>query len=425
MTTTPWGDSDELRGKRLSPGPGVSKADVELNHRERLYGAVVAVVADKGYAKTTVTDLIRVAGISRATFYKYFGDKEACFLATLDALVSGIVAITRSSLRGDEDWQQRAERGMDTFMRLLVTQADAARLCVIEADAAGPEARALVDRAAREFEAMIAAVFEELPKQRGMPPAMVGAMVATVRKIMQTRLQRRTEGELVEMVPQLIELAFHYEPPPGPLPQRSRRKAVPRPAAPGADEPAERIEAATMAVMARAGYAETTLAAIAAEAGVSLRTFYATFPGKLEAFEAALLRGRLRMSAAAVPAFRRASSWPEGVSSLIHAGLAFLDGEPDFARLVTIDIHSAGREAMEGRDRAIESTRYFIEAGLAASGLENPVVVEAIQGGLYGVLSERIRSSRNGSLRALAPLMIYMTLTPFLGPEEAYAWATR
>jgi len=180
-----------------------------------------------------------------------------------------------------------------------------------------------------------------------------------------------------------------------------------------------------MAAVASAGYAETTLADIATRAGVSLRTFYATFPGKLEAFEAALLRGHLRMSAASVPAFRRAKSWPEGVSALIHAGLSFLETEPDFARLITVDIYSAGREALEGRDLALESTRYFIEAGLKTYEVENRVVVEAIQSGLYGMLSQRMRSKRSANLRSMAPLMIYMTLTPFLGSEEAYTWATR
>jgi AcrR family transcriptional regulator len=425
MTTTPWGDSEDLRGRKLAPGPGVSRADVELNHRERLYGAMVAVSAEKGYSATTVSDLIRVAGVSRTTFYKYFEDKEACFLATLEALISGVVAITSSRLGGEEAWQQRAERGMNTFMSLLVTQPDAARLCVVEADAAGPRSRAVVDRAAKEFEAMVAAVFEELPEQRGMPAAMVRAMVGAVRKIMQTRLHRRTEAELLEMAPALIELAFRYKPPPGPLPERSRRKTALQPVSPGADEPAERIEAATMSAMARLGYAETTLADIAAEAGVSLRTFYATFPGKLEAFESALLRGRLRWAAATVPAYRRASSWPEAVWALIHAGLAFLEAEPDFARLITVDVYSAGRDALEGRDRAIEAARYFLAAGMPDSGLDSEVAVEAIQSGLYGVLAERMRSKRSGSLRALAPLMIYMTLVPFLGPEEAYAWAIR
>src|SRR5436305_12472353 len=112
MAMTPWGDSESLRERRLSPGRSVTREDVELNHRERLYGATVAVTAGKGYAETTVTDVIRVAGVSPNTFYKYFEDKEACFLATLDVLVTGVVAITASRLRKGEGWEERAREGM-------------------------------------------------------------------------------------------------------------------------------------------------------------------------------------------------------------------------------------------------------------------------------------------------------------------------
>lgn len=425
MTMTPWGDSEALRERRLPPGPGVAPADVELNHRERLYGATVAVAATKGYGETTVADLTRVAGVSRTTFYKYFDDKEECFLATLEVLVQGVVAITANRLQTDAGWEQRAEEGIRAFMQLLVAQPDAARLCVVEADAAGPKARAIVDAAVVEFEAMVSGVFEELPEQRGMPPALVTAMVGAIRKIMQTRLHRREEDELLEMVPKLVELALTYRPPPGPLPDRPRRQAAPAQTSSGIDEPAEKIERATMEVVARNGYAEATLAEIAAGAGVSLRTFYANFDGKIDAFEAALLRTRLRMAAATIPAYRRSSSWPEAIWALTHAGLAFLEAERDFARLITVDVHSVGREALETRDRAIESTRHFIEAGLRASGTGNPVAAEAIQSGVYGIVSARMRAPRRRDLRGAAPLMIYMILVPFIGPEEAYAWATR
>jgi AcrR family transcriptional regulator len=425
MSMTPWGESEALREKKLSPGPGVSREDVEQNHRERLYGATVAVVANKGYAATTVADLTRVAGVSRTTFYRYFADKEACLVATLEVLVDGVTAVTTNRMSGGKEWQERALAGMNAFMQMLVTQPDAARLCVIEADAAGPRSLAVVDRAVTTFEAMIADLFEELPAQRGMPPEMVGAMVAAVRKVMQTRLHRREEDKLPEMVPGLVELALKYTPPPGPIPAPTRRKTLPRSLPLGVDEPAERIEAATMEVVARTGYAEATLAQIVAEAGVSLRTFYATFPGKVEAFEAALLRARLRMAAATVPAYRRASDPREAISALLEAGLAFFESEPSFARLITIDVYSAGREALEARDRAIEEARRFVESGLRRAGSENPVAVEAIQSGLYGLLSSRVRSRKASNLRGLAPLMIYMTLVPFLGAEEAYHWATR
>jgi AcrR family transcriptional regulator len=424
MAMTPWGESETLRERQLRPGPGVAREEVELNHRERLYGATVAVVAGKGYAKTTVADLIRVAGVSRTTFYRYFDDKEACFLATLEVIVGGVVAITASRLRGEDSWKQRAERGLRAFVELLVTQPDAARLCVVEAYAAGPKAVAMVDGSVTQFEEMIASVFEELPAQRGMPPEIVAAMVGAIRKLLHTRLHRRSEGELLELVPHLVELGLLYRPPPRKLPDRRKRTGIVREVDSEVDEPAQRLERATMAVVAREGYAEATMAAIAAEAGVSLRTFYSIFEGKPQAFEAALLRCRLRMAAATVPAFKRARSWPEGIVAITRSSLAFLESEPDFARLITIDVYSAGGGALESRDRAIESTLHFIEAGLRYPEMENPIAAEAIQSALYAILSARVRANPPKALMGMAPLAIYLILAPFLGAEEAYAHAT-
>jgi AcrR family transcriptional regulator len=425
MTMTPWGESETLRERRLRPGPGVDREAVELNQRERLYGATIAVIANKGYAESSVSDLITVAGVSRTTFYKFFSDKQGCFLATLEVIVAGVVAVTASRLRGEDSWDQRAERGMRGFVELLVTQPDAARICVVESYAAGPEAVAIVDRAVGQFTEMMAGVFEELPEQRGMPREIVEAMIGGIRKVLHTRLHRRDEGELLEMVPKLVELGLTYRPPPGKLPDRGRRgeRASPTAAA-GVDEPAERIERATMSVVAREGYAEASMRAIATEAGISLRTIYATFPdGKPEAFESALLRCRLRMGAATLPAYRRARSWPEAIVAISRASLAFLEAEPDFARLLTIDVYSAGGQALETRDRAIESTQHFIESGLRYPELDNPIAAEAIQSSLYAILSTRVRSEPTKSLTGLAPLAIYMILAPFLGAEEAYGWA--
>src|SRR4051794_9976816 len=104
MVRTPWGDADELRGRRLPPGRGTAAAEVERNQRERLYGATVAVVASKGYAETAVADLLEVSGVSRTTFYRYFDDKCDCFLATLEEILGAATAVTASRLRRQGSW---------------------------------------------------------------------------------------------------------------------------------------------------------------------------------------------------------------------------------------------------------------------------------------------------------------------------------
>ena len=86
MVQTPWGDSSRLREKTLPPGRGTTAAEAEQNHRERLFGAMVAKVAEQGYEATTVADLVELSGVSRSAFYKHFADKQECFLAAIEAL---------------------------------------------------------------------------------------------------------------------------------------------------------------------------------------------------------------------------------------------------------------------------------------------------------------------------------------------------
>jgi AcrR family transcriptional regulator len=424
MTVTPWGESSELRERRMQPGPGVPRDEVERNQRERLYGATVAVVAEKGYGKATITDLIEMAGVSRNTFYNYFADKEACFLATLELLLTSTAEVTRRGFAGGGSWRERAEAGLRVFIGALVAQPDAARICVVESDAAGPKAIAMVDATAAEFTAMVTTVYEEMHGQGVMPKAVLEGMVGGLRKLLQTRLHRRTESELIEVIPDLVDLAVAYRPPPRRLPERPPRSKVAPSAGQyvGIDEPAQRLERAAMAVIARDGFVDATMAAIAGEARVSLGTVYANFEDKSDLFDAALLRSRLRMAAAVTPAYLRAKTWPEAVVAVTRGILAFLEAEPDFTRLITVDIHGAGNAALESRDRALDSTRHFVEASGSYPKGTKPIVGEGIESVLYAMLAARARS-RYKNLQGMAPLAIYVILTPFLGPEDAYRHA--
>ena len=48
-------------------------------NRERLIAAMAASVEERGYADTTVADVVRLARTSRRTFYEHFQDRADCF----------------------------------------------------------------------------------------------------------------------------------------------------------------------------------------------------------------------------------------------------------------------------------------------------------------------------------------------------------
>jgi AcrR family transcriptional regulator len=124
------------RGRHRLPPEVIARSQ-----RERLLEAAIRVVAEKGYAATTVADLTREAGISRTTFYEMFGDKETCFLAAYDAIVDGLVRRIAVAYEAEEGWPARAGAGLAALLEALAEEPDIARLALIDVGAAGPAAQ--------------------------------------------------------------------------------------------------------------------------------------------------------------------------------------------------------------------------------------------------------------------------------------------
>jgi AcrR family transcriptional regulator len=58
--------------------------DAQLNSRERLVETAIDIFAEKGYAGTSVREIVDRAGVSKPVLYYYFKSKEGLFLAILD-----------------------------------------------------------------------------------------------------------------------------------------------------------------------------------------------------------------------------------------------------------------------------------------------------------------------------------------------------
>src|ERR1041384_1344489 len=81
-----------------------SPEQVAGHQRERLIAALTAVVAERGYAHTTVGRIAAAAHVSRRVFYEQFDSKEACFLAPFDTIFEPLRTVMRAAalpLAGD------------------------------------------------------------------------------------------------------------------------------------------------------------------------------------------------------------------------------------------------------------------------------------------------------------------------------------
>src|SRR5919107_340290 len=72
------------RGRHAPP------LEVRLNvQRQRLFEAAARVFSTVGYAEASAESISREAGVSKATFYEHFANKEECILVMVDVIGVG------------------------------------------------------------------------------------------------------------------------------------------------------------------------------------------------------------------------------------------------------------------------------------------------------------------------------------------------
>jgi AcrR family transcriptional regulator len=424
MTITPWGPTETLRSRRLRPGPGSSRDAVAKNQRERLMGATVAVVAERGYETTRVADILEVAGVSRSAYYHYFSNKEECFLATLDALRDLAAPIVTEAYRtADGPWDDRLRAAFDAIVELIVAQPAAARIWLIDGYSAGPAAVERVEALGDRLERFAAREIAESPERAGMPPGLVRALLGGVRQVIHNRLRHGLEAELSALAPDLMAWALSYRTPPEPLRRPRKVPALP-PATRDENDQRARILAAVTDAVAEKGYADLTITEIAQRASVSLTTFYALFEkGKTQVFLAALDDGERRLNETVVPFYDRAPNWPQAIRESMHAVFAFLAGNPAAATLGGREVYAGGSAALGRQEKTRESFRALLYPGFKEHPHTLDIAGEAIGSAIASLVFQRLRETGPGRLYEDVSIAVYLALAPFLGAEEATAIA--
>jgi AcrR family transcriptional regulator len=415
---TPWGTAESLRARRLRPGPTNDPQKVAQNQRERLFGAMVASVSERGYSATTLSNLVEISGVSRRSLYALFADKEACFRAAVEAILAGGMGQVLGAQSAAGSWEQRAQARFEAYAKLVVDQPAAAKMCLSESYAAGPAARIPIDEAIVVWERAMAEHLDESPEHAAMPSEMVTVFAGASLEIARDRLQRGQERELPELIGETAEVLLSYRPPPQPLRMATRPPKSSEETVEGGDH-RERALRALADLAAERGYENVGVNEVIKRASMSPATFYANFSGKEDALIAAIESGGAQVVAATLPAFRRHADWPQGVRAAIGALLNFLASRPALARLLTVEVYAAGPRALESRDDALRA----LEVILAPGETSFPEVASAapwvIAEGAYALGHRKVSESGATSLPSLAPILTYLALAPFIGADAA------
>lgn len=162
--------------RRLPRGiAGLPQEVVVLSQRARLVEATAFVVAEKGYAAASVADIIGHAGVSRATFYELYRDKEDCFLSCFLALSQALTQAVTEALDSPGPLPERLVSYARTYLRRIDADRWFARAFIAEAEGASPRVREAFERARRDLDLAIRAWFAEVRTAHPEVPAVTDA----------------------------------------------------------------------------------------------------------------------------------------------------------------------------------------------------------------------------------------------------------
>jgi AcrR family transcriptional regulator len=173
--------------------------------RGRLTAMMAAVVGERGYGATRVSDVLDRTGISRRTFYAHFANRQDCFFAAYDAIVADVLQL----LAPVPDPSGTTVEAI--FERLLAHFASwpaHARVVLTEGASAGPAGAARHEQTLAVLAERLARCPDWRPgacaslERADLAQAVLGAML----RMLQLRLSTEGGGSLPSLRPSLVTL---------------------------------------------------------------------------------------------------------------------------------------------------------------------------------------------------------------------------
>jgi AcrR family transcriptional regulator len=188
----------------------------------------------------------------------------------------------------------------------------------------------------------------------------------------------------------------------------------------------ERLFTATVDLVAKRGYRNTSVDHIVKSARVGYVAFYDLYDGKEDCFLAAFDRIVAETSEALAAAVEAETEWPRQVAAGLACLLDLVVADPKRARIALVEVQAAGPLAYARYEEAIDRAAPKLREGRAfnpdTEGLSD-TLEEAVLGGIVWIVHQRLVK---GELKQSGPLLeeaIQIALSPYLGDAEAKAVA--
>jgi AcrR family transcriptional regulator len=423
--------------KRLPHGPHrLPRGEVVRHQRARIHGAMVEAVSRNGYERTSVKQVIGLAGVSRRSFYEQFTNKQECFLATFD-LIAGreLQRMAKAYLASEGGIAERIGAAYETFAEQASENRKAATLVLVDTQTAGAAGTLRLRTATRACERMLARSFLDAPDAAPLPTPIVRGITGGLHGAIGRALAQDGPGPQ-ELSEEMLRWTLLFQTPDAArmdelLASRVNRRmreislaSAHRPHPDENGEPARnersRLLHEILRLAAMQDYRELTAPQIADEARVPIDVFLELFASREDCYVAALdMIGDQLLTIAADPDLV-SDDWPMAVRRVLSELLSYLGAHPLYARTIAQEAFAAGSDAVRRTLDLADELATLLSEG-APAGAASALAVEGIAGALLHTVRCQVVSGRIQLLGVLSDHLSYLVLAPFIGAEAALA----
>ena len=420
----------------------------ESPQRQRVLAGMLAAINEDGYTGATVANVIARAGISRATFYDCFRDKDDCFVALYGDISTHLLDQLAHTVNASEP-----EQALQVIVRQLADHAEAepAQAQFLASSALTGEPRALderghtIDQISNIVQAAHALASPKAQSPDLLPKAVIGATYWLI-----SQRIRRGEQNFTQLTQQLTHWLRRYEQPIGnhrwaalnPGPPSAPHPRLPEPSddmpppcgltkrsnrAPGeaAQSQRRRILLATAESALQTGYAASTVTAITTDARLRKGVFYRHFRDKRQAFLALHDIAFQQCMGVGAAAYFSAQHWPECVWRCLLATSQFLAEHPSLAQVGFVETHALGPPAIQRVENSRQAFTTLLRGDWNTSPLPSVTTTEAIGAAIFEIAHDQVRRRRATDLPRYAYHATYLALAPFVGVPAANRFVER
>jgi AcrR family transcriptional regulator len=197
------------RLSKLPPGRHLIPSDyVSQNQRERILLATADLVAERGYQKTTIELIAKTSRVALVTFYEHFPSKAECFLAAFDESVAAAKEVFAELLDPGQPWQEQISAGLEIFLEMVVKEQARAKLCIVEAQAAGTASLARYQEMLESVAPKLREGREFNPRASRLPDGLEVAIAGGIVWLVHQRLVADDVDDLIVLLPEMLQVTL-------------------------------------------------------------------------------------------------------------------------------------------------------------------------------------------------------------------------